>query len=181
MGKSVTGFLANDGSFHETEAQADFRDAEEEIRNWCVTHTPNAVDDNALLEYVEALADPISRYLNAKDRIDVEATREEIVSSVGSIDRTSSEQWPITEFANYLASLPDVESNQADNTTTEEDITPLFKQPIDRCEPMPNLGGSTSAESIHNEHPSDGTGSRKRNARNIRGSSYLATDDEAGS
>ena len=173
MGRPVTGFLANDGSFHETEAQADFRDAEEEIRNWCVTHTPNPVDDNALLEYVEALADPISRYLDAKDRIDVEATREEVTTQVGGIDRSSSTLWAVRD---HLATVRDVEGYTANDTPTEEDLAALLQQSPDRHEPMPHVGSSASAEGVLDEHESDGTGSRVGDARSVRSDQDLATD-----
>jgi hypothetical protein len=185
MGKPVSGFLANDGSFHETEAEADFRDAEDEIRNWCVSHTvdgvPYPVDDNALLEYVEALADPIYRYLNAKDRIDVETARKETNATVGGINHEESENWHHKSIADYIAEVSKTDAHSADDERTEDVFASVFEQPTDRHEPVPDVGSSPPAESVLDQRPSDGSRSRKRHARGIRGGSTLAVDDENGS
>jgi len=188
MGKPVSGFLANDGSFHETEAEADFRDAEDEIRNWCVSHTVNGVpypvDDNALLEYVEALADPIYRYLNAKDRIDVETARKETNATVGGINHEESENWQGSRhksLADYIAEVSKTDAHSADDERAENVPASILEQPTDGHEPVPDVGSSPPAESVLDQRPSDGSRSRKRHARGIRGGSAVATDAEDGS
>lgn len=177
MAKRVAGFLANDGSFHETEAEADFRDAEEEIRAYCVTHT---INDNVFIDVIEALADPVYRYLNAKDRIDVEATRKE-VNGLTSQEQSTGNGGLDHAVRDYLATQSTVESDQADDEGTEDRLTSLLEQPTDGHEPMPDVGSGPSAESVLEQREGDGSRSRKRHARGIRGGSALAIDDEAGS
>lgn len=171
MARPVQGYLANDGSFHETEAQADFRDAEEEIRAYCVTHT---VDDNVFLDVIEALADPVYRYLNAKDRIDVEATRKEvngITKEVASSDRYHT-------LDHYLATQSTTENDQADNGSTEDTASSLLEQPTDGHEPVPDMGSSPPAESILEQRESHGIGGRLRDARSLRSGETLAVNAE---
>lgn len=79
--QSVSGYLTIDGNFFNTEVEARLHEAETNIRVYCVTHTsegklipegtmgedvPLCIDAEKLIPIIEALADPIMEYLNAR-------------------------------------------------------------------------------------------------------------------
>lgn len=174
MARPVTGFLSDDDTFFHTEAEALMHDAEMDIRAFCVSHIPTPLDDNRLLEVIEALADPIERYLNAKAQAEVEEARKHATNLVGGIDRNPSTTW-----GGRHSEMPGTEVDQAHNGNAEEELASLLEQPSDGHEPVSDMGGSPPSESVLNERESYGIGGRFGNARSIRSGESVAVVNEA--
>lgn len=66
--KKVEGFLTSDGTFHETEAAAEFHEADGALQELSRVH---GIDPERLLEAVWDLRNSIRRYLDAKDAVAV--------------------------------------------------------------------------------------------------------------
>lgn len=62
--KQATGFLTNDGKFFETDREAEFHEAEQELQELARVQ---GIDPHRLMEAVWDLRIPIRRYIDAKD------------------------------------------------------------------------------------------------------------------
>lgn len=122
--RSVTGFLSEDGMFFPTAQEAAKHDAEIQIIAWCVSHN---IDQAKVFQIIEALADPITEYVNAL------AVEEEI---------------DLPKFIGNHAEASLTREDFEDERPSEEDLEAILKQPPVRHEPMPDVGSGSRSEGV---------------------------------
>ena len=149
MARATSGYLSEDGTFFETEAEADLHTAEMKIIAYCVSHTPKPIDSDKLLAAIEALAAPIKEYLNAKDRLEA-----------------PKNDWnrEVDEWADRISPSAKTEEDQADKDESGEGIDAVLEQSVDGHEPMSNVGDGSQSEGILNKRKSHGFRGWKRDA-----------------
>jgi len=178
MAKVVSGFLANDGNFFISEAEADLHNAEMQIQEWCESHK---VDPDKVVQIIEALADPIKDYLRAKEAQEANIVGEKSPEGGWYMDRLAKAAQTRETFRHdHTEPEPAVEEDQADEDGLGEAIDAILEQQIDGHEPVPDVGSGTQPEGVQHEREGNGSRSGFGHARSLRGSTSVAALRAAG-
>jgi len=170
MAQEVKGFLANDGNFFISEAEADIHNAELVIRAYCVSHTP-VIDADRFIEVVEALAAAVKDYLDATNRAE---SNKELAEWEEELVKAGVKEPFDTRPHDFSESETDLEEDQVIHVEGEVDAGPVFEQQIDGYEPVSDMGDGSQSEGVRDEREGDGTGSGISHARSVRRRKDLA-------
>jgi hypothetical protein len=154
--KKVSGYLADDGTFFDAEADVELYEAlhalEFSVKNI-------GADPAKFMIVVEGCQDQLMRYLNAQSKF----KRSEALGPVPRATGSSNPQ-------------PAVDHT---NDRSAEGHAPVLEQSADEPEHVPDIRGSIGAEAVPDGRTIDGTGSGSTDARSVRGAAYMATVSSA--
>lgn len=175
MARKVTGFMAEDGSFHESEADAEYHDARAVVDGLAMAEGYN-IGKMGYIDWMEKNYAEVKRFVEA-----IEAKRE--TKDVFGQTEAEFNAWAEREDEDELASIESDRSQDdtdpPDDTGGEEVDARAQQQPVVSGEYVSDVGRCVSPEEIRNKRSEHGARSRKPHARRVRSRKNLATGTPA--
>lgn len=141
--KPVKGFTANDGTFFESEGEAELYEADEALEVLCESH---GIDPTAFKSMVIAAHEQTMRYINAYQ------AQEKIIHDAIEISRETPDWYD--SYQNKQRDATDVSSSI--DTGTEIDATSVQQQPPSRREHVRQVGRRQLKENVSKPSKGDG-------------------------
>lgn len=149
MADQVTGFLAVDGTFFESQEAAELHEATYSLRTALLD---DGIDGDRMLELVEKHWTLFRRY----------------------VDATAPTNFTDEPKAFDASELTGDGEDYQNDAAPAVHVATKFKLAIGSGEPMPDVGSGERAEEVQLERSVDGVGVRRDDARSVRGGQNLA-------
>lgn len=155
--RNVTGFLSDDGVFFDVQEDAELYEALHMLQ---LTVKNIGADPEKFMIVVDGCRKQLRRYLDAKSSYE------------------ESEKRGIGQASAEASGAAKATPNRANGGPSERHA-PVFEQPADEREHVPDVRSGVSAEVVRDNSTVDGTGSGGIDARGVRGAAHLATTSPA--
>jgi len=160
MARPVKGFLADDGTFFDSQEDVDLYDALHALR-FHVTQI--GANPEKFLIVLDGCARQVKDYLDAKEAYNKAESRDNGTNADPANGTTISTPLGVDHTKFFRP---------------EEDAS-IQQQSIDGTEHVPDMGSSISAETVPNDSKIDGVGSGVYTPRSVRRSAHMATTSQA--
>lgn len=156
--KQAHGFITADGSFFESEYEAELHEAHQTLVGLMSIAELSYPD--SVLSFIGENNEAIERYIKAS-RV-LQAVRRE----------QETDEWDGLD--------PEDEADKKDEAARDDQLTSVLKQSVGIDEYVPNMGRGQQPEKVQHRSKVDGSRGREPDARRVRGSEDMATSVRSG-
>lgn len=159
--KAASGYLASDGTFFESAAEAEYYEARIVLEGLLITDMNSP---ELFIEILEKNHEEIERFIKAAN------AKRGLEREWEAYEREKAESFGYTKH----------EDDSADDEAGEKATDPPQHEPIASRQYVPDMGRSISAKEIREQREEHGTRMRKADARRVRRRKDMATGAHSG-